>query len=420
MDDYRYHHFARQLYVLCFGAYATSYIGRLNFTACMSDMISQGTIDKSFGGLIASAFFISYALGQFFNGRIGDKIQPKAMIFIGLMGAGICNLFFGLASSAPVLLVLWCLNGYCNSMLWSPCIRCFSEYLDNEHKKLTVHIAVSIPAGTLLAYLISSAVLKFFHWRAVFFVSSVILMAASAVWLIGMSRLDGSFSDAKARVCAEQRPEGAGQTAPNAKLWRLVVSNGIVFVMVSILFNGILKDSVTAWVPVFLVENYAIDSALSSLVSVILPVINLFGAYAANYMNRRIFHNELKSSMALFSVSALSFVLLLTVGRLHFILGAALFALSTSAMLGVNTMFLTYIPLRFASTGKSSSMTGLLDSLSYASSALSGATIGMVAQRFGWNVIILSWIGTAVCGFAACAAGVRTWGKARYRYSSAE
>ena len=69
--------------VLCV-VYFTSYISRLNFSAVMAEIIKEDVLTKTQAGVIGTALFISYGVGQLISGWLGDKIKPHFIIFIGI------------------------------------------------------------------------------------------------------------------------------------------------------------------------------------------------------------------------------------------------------------------------------------------------------------------------------------------------
>ena len=79
------------LFTLCWIAYFTAYIGRLNYSSAMSDMIQDRILTQSHAGFISMLYFFSYGCGQFFNGILGDRFSPHKMIFIGLFLAAGMN-----------------------------------------------------------------------------------------------------------------------------------------------------------------------------------------------------------------------------------------------------------------------------------------------------------------------------------------
>ena len=69
----------------CWMAYSFSYIGRLNFSASMADMTSSGVLLKSQAGAVTTGFFICYGCGQLLSGMLGDRINPRYLVFAGLV-----------------------------------------------------------------------------------------------------------------------------------------------------------------------------------------------------------------------------------------------------------------------------------------------------------------------------------------------
>lgn len=86
-----------------------------------------------------------------------------------------------------------------------------------------------------------------------------------------------------------------------------------------------------------------------------------------------------------------------------------LFGIATTAMMAVNTMLVSVVPIYFAPYGKSSTASGILNSSAYAGGALSTYAIGVLSEIAGWNVTINIWIGIAAAGTAACLIGKIYW-----------
>ena len=90
--------------VMCSIAYLAVYIARNVLSAVSPQMIEMdafGVDTQKFIGKVSSVYFITYAMGQLINGRIGDKIKGKYMIVAGLLLAGVTNFLFAKLSSTP-------------------------------------------------------------------------------------------------------------------------------------------------------------------------------------------------------------------------------------------------------------------------------------------------------------------------------
>lgn len=410
-----------RLFILCFLAYTIVYIGRKNLSVCLSDMIADGVLDKVLGGTVGTAFLTCYACGQLLGGVLGDRFPPKYMLTIGLAGAGCANLCMALNSTPWLFVVLWGVNGLFASLLWPTIIRCISQGIPLEGRaRAGVWIASTIPVGSLLAYWISAIFLQLTSWRGVFVACGIILLCGSVVMFCGFTSL-GELNKqlqtgGKNKQKAPQQPETSGKG-----FGALLLEIGFLFMVFGIVCNGILKDGFDFWIPTYLTESFHLEASLTSLLTGILPVVNLLGVYIAKWVDRSLMHNEMRTNTLLFFVSALLLipVCLFTAGDItqhmaaKLVLSIAVIALVSSLMLGINSMLLTFIPMYFGSIGKAATLTGILNASSYGAAALADFLAGILSERYGWTVTLLAFMATALAGGVGCLLGMRRW--KRYR-----
>ncbi|MGN1345448.1 MAG: MFS transporter [Eubacteriales bacterium] len=409
------------LVLYCWLAYATVYIGRKNLSVCLADMIADGVTDKVSGGTIGTCFMVCYAIGQFANGWLGDRFHPRHMVCGGLFCAGAMNLLMGLNSYNPLFMVIWAACGFFCSMLWSPIIRAVSTWTTDEiSHAAAASLSATIPIGTILCYLICAAGLKWFGWRAAFFLCGGILCVMALVLSVCFGTLKTHMSVENA--AAPSRFDASHHNTlshPNVRIF----CAGLVFAAGGILFNGMLKDGLDLWIPTILADKFIPSPSVVSLICTLLPLLNIFGAYAARDIFHRFKIDELTVCGVMFGIStvALSAATLI----LHFLpskapaadIGAGdvaltvlvtlLFAVSSASMLGANTMLLTFIPLHFGKVGRASTVTGMLNCFSYAAAAASSIAVGSISEAFGWEVVFAVFIGAACAGAVVCLSGHR-------------
>lgn len=97
----------RLLFGLCWAAYFTTYLGRLNYTACLVEITAAEGWTKGEAGLIATGFFAAYGLGQLVNGFAGDRFSPRIMVALGLGASGLVNLAFPLLQDPMLATAAW-------------------------------------------------------------------------------------------------------------------------------------------------------------------------------------------------------------------------------------------------------------------------------------------------------------------------
>ena len=76
---------AKRLIFLCWLAYTTAYLGRLNFSACLVDIIDTLGTTKQAAGLVTSCFFFAYGAGQLINGILSKRYRPRIVIAAALL-----------------------------------------------------------------------------------------------------------------------------------------------------------------------------------------------------------------------------------------------------------------------------------------------------------------------------------------------
>lgn len=397
--------------VFCWIAYTTVYIGRKNLSVCLSDMIADGAVSQAFGGTVGTCFLICYAMGQFINGWLGDHFHPKNMICTGLMAAGIMNIAMGLNRISFMFAIFWALCGFSCSMLWSPIIRAVSTWTTDEiSHAAAASLSATIPIGTVFCYLICAAGLRYANWRVSFIICGSILCVMSVI-LYFCFRFLSSHMMIKAPT-AEITEASADK--PKTSGFAAIFSVGLMFAAVGILFNGMLKDGLDLWIPTILGDKFIPDSAIVSVICTILPILNIFGAYAARFVFHHFKISELATCGVMFTISTVALAIVtafvsftpskeagmqITAGdAVLAVFITLLLAISSAAMLGANTMLLTFIPLHYSKIGRASTVTGVLNSFSYVAAAVSSILVGAISENHGWVTVFVFFIAASAVG----------------------
>ena len=399
----------RLLFLLCWSAYAFTYLGRLNYSACLVAIVSSEGWTKAQAGLIATGFFASYGLGQLISGWIGDKLSPRFMVGCGLMLSGLLNLAFPLMTQPSAALVLWCVNGLAQSMIWSPMLRQLSEWLPaGPRMRACVNMNSTVPVGTLLVYGMSAAFVYFASWKLAFFTSGVLVIAMSLLWFVGIGAIGRKLEPIEEAEQPVTQKAGPAAKRPDS-LWKLALISALPLCMIGIFMQGMLKDGVTTWIPTFLGENFGMEESASILCTTIVPIINLGGVYLSSWVNRRFLKNELKTAALFFAAGLSTLLLLAFLPMFSAAFSLLLLAATTTFMMSINTMMASIVPSFYVRYGACSTATGLLNSAAYVGCALSSYGNGAIVERFGWNSIMYIWCLCALLGGLACGFAVKRW-----------
>lgn len=398
----------RFLFLLCWCSYFCAYIGRLNYSAALTDMIQSEGFSKGEAGLIGTAFFFAYGAGQFVSGFLGDRLPAKWLVFMGLFCSSICNLLMSQGKNIGFMIGVWCVNGLVQALIWSPMLRLVTDYCKAEvRSKLCAALNSAVPVGTMAAYGITAAVLGMSGWRSVFLLGGVCLLIMSFVWFMGITHVQRTMPMQEKQT---QTPRQAGQEQKTAKLGGILVQSGLILLLAALFVQGALKDGVTTWIPVYIQETYGVSPILAVAGTMVIPLCNLFGVWLAAAACRRVERNEIAISGVFFAVCAVALLALWLSSGKSMAASMGMLALSTTTMMTVNTMLTAVLPSCFGTVGKASSMSGLLNSAVYSGGAVSAYGIGSMAGYFGWTATILIWAVMAVVSVLICVCAAKRWG----------
>ena len=155
-------------------------------------------------------------------------------------------------------------------------------------------------------------------------------------------------------------------------------------------FHGVMKENISLWMTVFIVDRYAVDLNTSSYYVLLIPMIGLVGRVLYPIVFRACGEKEHKVSAIGFFVCALA-AAVLWIGKPGIFAAALSLGLIYTAVSMINTSFLSIYPLHYAKTHNEAAVSGIMDFATYLGAGISGAVYGVVIKHFGYTPMFLSW-----------------------------
>lgn len=402
------------LCLLCCLAYFMSYMTRLNYAACMVELQSALGIGKSIAGLPVTACFLSYGFGQIVCGILGDRFRPQMMIFAGLAGASACNLAVACFPWMGIIVPVWCANGFFQAMLWPPMVRIMAETMsDKWYRHCCVLVSMASSVATIVVYVLTPACIQVSGWKAVFFLPAAMGMTAAFVWLANTRKLIavGSTAEKTEKSGGFEKTEKPEETGTKKSLFlQLLADAPLVVILIAIVLQGILRDGITTWMPVYMSEMFGMSNAKSILSAAALPVFSVFSILLASLLLGRL-KNEVLTAGYLFGAGILAGAAMLAAFDGLPVLCIVMMTFITGCAHGINLMLISRVPGHFTRYGKVSSVSGILNSATYVGSSLSTYGFGAVAEAAGWMPVVAIWIGVCVAGAALMFAVKGKWAR---------
>ncbi len=400
--------------------YFTSYMTRLDFNAVLADMIATTPLTKSQGGMIGTALFITYGLGQIVIGFLGDRIRPNLIIMCGLTVTAVCNAVFPLCDHIAFYISIWGLNGFAQAMFWPPLIRILADRFDKrDYSTALVWICAAANAATVLLYLIVPLFIVTLGWESVFFFMAGFSAIVIPIWGLGITKLtadNAAPADTAADTESERQANDTDKSDNTERkklsakdFWKVLLCCNMPCIFIAIALHGFLKDGITTWMPTYLDETFGLGTSVSILVNIALPIFGIIAVALAAVLMIKLFRNEMTASAAYFAVSAATLLLLFFFADKHASLSIILSAMTVGCMHGINLMLVSDVPALFVKYGKISTVSGLTNASTYIGSALSSYLIALLAEKIGWQYSILMWFAIAAVGTLLCCVMIKRW-----------
>lgn len=399
------HYSKKGIVALCTLAYFASYFSRKTFAVVMANMLEDRVITKEIGGYIGAALFIFYGLGQLVSGFLGDKLQPKKLMFTGLMISAACNLLLPLMPSGALMIPVWAINGFAQALLWPPIVRILSDNLSHE-KYVSANLVVTCGAhvSTIVLYLYAPLCIKIMSYKLVFFTSTLFCIIAGIIFIAAMTIVLPKKPLIYVRK-AKKSNTGSEESLKNVKLGKLFATTGVLPIFICIIAMGFMRDGIESWLPTLYMEVFDKSSESSILISVALPIFSIISLFAVRAIHKgKTFNNEVRGSLILFGTSAVLCVplafLINSNGNIYQILCLLIACIVCAFMHSCNFLLISCVPGRFAKTGRASTVSGFCNACTYVGAAVSMYGIAYVSKAFGWSATICSWIGICLLGVA--------------------
>lgn len=391
---------AIKLMLLCAVVYLSAYMGRLSYSANISMVCNYYSINNGTAGIVGTCLFVAYGVGQVVNGILCKKYNPRFAISLALGVSSIMNVLVALTNkdSFYFIYAYWFINGFAQSILWSSIIRLLNRNLVVSYLKTAV-LVMSFPVamGTFCAYGVSALFSALnLSFKFVFCVSAIFMFIVAVLWFVSVDRLKAKCYSERVEIDGEDFNVESTKKTEKKKV-KLPAEFIAVFVMLAIfaVVNNFIKDGATTWMPKILQEKYKLGEALSTFLTLFLPLGAVFGATIALFL-----YKVLKSFVSVCGVMYLiaGVLILLVVLLLNtpiWIVTVTSFILVSVSMSTINNVITNIFPMNSSSKINAGMVAGLLDGFCYVGSALTTYCLGSISDNLGWDVVF--YIFLAIC-----------------------
>jgi sugar phosphate permease len=418
-----------QTFVIMWFVYVAYYLVRKNYAVAMPALLEEYNWTKQDVGVIMTANFAAYAVGQFLNGFLGDRLGSKLMICTGLSLSILANWLFPLFDSVPFLMLIWGVNGYAQSSGW-PCsvkvMGCwFSAY---ERGTVMGFWSTCYQAGGILASLLAAFFLACYGWQFSFFGPSLVVAGILALYLLWqkekpedhglinveeyhrlITQQSARAQDALGQPLTAERPAAPTDNAHSDTvnvadlpaeaetkpymLWNVLGNKTVLAYGMAYFFLKFIRYSLLFWLPLYMVEKFRFGVAEAGIISTLFEVGGIAGTIFAGWVSDKYFQARRApiSVLMLLGLAVISF-LYMQFGGLHAYTNVVLIVFLGFMLYGPDSVMSGTGAIDAVSKAEAATAAGFVNGMGSVGQALQGLIIAYISDKFGWDKVFFIFI----------------------------
>ncbi len=402
----------RKIFAITWLAYAGFYLCRKNLSVALPLLNHVSGLRSIDLASIVGGYSLLYAVGQFGCGPLSDRIGAKRVVGAGLLLVVASNLLMGAHASLIWLLVFACLNGAGQSSGWSGLVKTMAIWFRGANRGIVMAWwSTNYVLGGFLATafatwaVVQTWLLPELGWRRAFLLPALLLLAITAVFLIGAKE-----TPAEADLPPEiQSSVAATHTVRSnwSALVALLSKPSLWLLSISYFFLELCRYALMFWLPLYMVNRLRYGFQTSGYLSSLYELIGILGAVAAGYVSDR-FCQSRRAPVSAIMLCGFGVVLLLEPALTQFgLIGTAL-AISCAGIFsfGPDTLLSGAAAQDIGEPKAAATASGLVDGIGHLGAIFSPYVVVFVSERYGWDSLFFLLGGAA---FLAGAVLIPIW-----------
>jgi MFS family permease len=329
-------------------------------------------------GLIATSFYLTYALMQIPSGVLADRINRKWIIVPGIICFSIGTFLTGFAGNFVQIMLFQALTGMGAGVYFAAGLSLITSYFQHAErgKVLGIHDSAA-PAGSILGPTLAGLLAVTINWRAPFFACLIPgLVVATLFWIFVRDPTNKRQPRLETRV-------------------RTVLNRSFLTLLIVYIIGDICYCGAITFIPTYLIEESKISLEIAGMLTSILFIAGLFGMLVLGSASDKFGRNTVIAasllSAAIFTSATVMIAIPLPLALILICFGFSLYG---------------YFPVMSAlladlfSEDKRGTVFGIMNAAGTAIGAVTPAFIGYIIDVLGWKFAFFSLSAIVVFGAA--------------------
>lgn len=390
----------KRVFISLWIAYASFYLCRVNISIAIPGILEEYNLTKTAMGAVLTALFFAYAVGQFINGQLGDKFGARKLLTFGAIVSAILNLVFSVLPGIVSLMALvWGLNGYFQSMGWSPSTKTIANWFPLKMRgKITGLFGSCYQFGNAASWALAGFVVGIFGWRFAFVIPAIVFIIVAIQWYINGRDAPEELGLPTVEECndgvMEQKDCQKDEHLGFRYTIRAVLSNPRIWMVGFSLFGlNIIRYGFMDWAPTYMFEVEKATISTAAYKALAIPLAGSLGALFAGWASDKFFNSRRAPIMVIMLAGLMGLTILYPqLKHFHWIWSLLCLIAIGFTIYGPHVMICATIPMDYASRKAAASAAGFIDGFGYFGAALTGVISGFLVDNYGWNAAFYFWV----------------------------
>jgi sugar phosphate permease len=379
-----------------FVGYGAYYLCRSNLAVAAPLLIREfggRGLNKEVLGQIASLGVLCYAAGKVVNGVLGDYLGGKKVFLLGMVGAVVATVAFGLGQGVAVFFGAWAINRLVQAMGWAGLVKITANWFSyRSYGKIMGLLSLSYLVGDIAAKLVLGQLLTLgVGWRGLFGAAAgTLALVGLATWLaladaptaVGLPAPPAS----PATLFAQQGGPDAEAPASLGALLGPYFRSSAFLLMLGLSFGlTALREAFGFWVPTYLVEAAHLSESAASQYSALYSVFGMVSILGAGYVSDAWLRGQRGPLLLLACLGLVPVLGLMAQPASGSALPLVLISLVGLLLLGPYSFLSGAMALDAGGRQGAATAAGLLDAVGYVGGTGALWLTGRLAERQGWG-----------------------------------
>jgi OPA family sugar phosphate sensor protein UhpC-like MFS transporter len=407
----------RGLFALTWLSYATYYFARKNFPVAKARISEALGVTTDGLALIDSAYLVTYAVGQFAGGWLGDRIGARRLIGWGMVASAALVAAFGASSSTQLFALFLGLNGFVQATGWPGNVKAMAAWFGPKERGAVMGFwTTCFQVGPLVATALAALLLGRFGWRSAFFGPALLVALVGLLVLRSLREQPGrddlepaaeaGGAPAAAEECANgQRPD----PAQVSRARRTALQNPVVWLLGGSYFGlKLIRYCIDFWLPYYLEKGLHYRSDVAAYASTAFQFGGIFGAIAVGAVSDRWFAHRRGAVATVMTVGlALALALYAAVAPLGLWANVLAMALVGFCLFGPDALISGVAAQDLGGPLAAASVAGFINGCGSVGAVAQGFLVAGISSRHGWQAVFraLMWL----AGGSSLALGAVWW-----------